>query len=141
MTQAAEPPRLGPPGFHPRACALRLRSVDVSEDIDDMQSDHREECPACLSPGLLNGDPIGTVDTSIGDDEVIQRQAMLPSSFECVACRLKISGFFKLSACGMGNASPRLHSTHQLSISTSRQRMIFEDARRDGKGYEVDNNE
>jgi len=59
-------------------------------------------------PGLLNGDPIGTVDTSIGDDEVIQRQAMLPSSFECVACRLKISGFFKLSACGMGNASPRL---------------------------------
>jgi hypothetical protein len=29
---------------------------------------------------------------------------MLPSSFECVACNLKISGISKLSACGLGDA-------------------------------------
>jgi hypothetical protein len=29
---------------------------------------------------------------------------MLPSSFECVACHLKISGLSKLSACGLGDA-------------------------------------
>lgn len=44
-----------------------------------------ERCPPCNSPRLLDDDPIGTVYTSIEDDEVIQRQGMLPSKFECVA--------------------------------------------------------
>lgn len=140
MNQAAEPPRLGPPCFHPRACALRLRSVDVREDID-RQSGHREECPACHSLGLLNGDPTGTVDTSIGHDEVIQRQGMPPSTFQCVACWLKISGFSKLSAYGMVNAFTETSSytaTEYFNIYTE---VDFEDARRDGQGYEMDNNE
>ena len=34
----------------------------------------------------------------------MQRQTMLPSSFECLACKLKISGISKLSACGLGDA-------------------------------------
>jgi hypothetical protein len=29
---------------------------------------------------------------------------MLPSSFECIACGLKILGLSKLSACGLGDA-------------------------------------
>ena len=33
----------------------------------------------------------------------MQRQAQLPSSFECIACGLRISGFSKLSACGLGD--------------------------------------
>lgn len=68
------------------------------------QSGHRVSCPACKSTALLHGSPIGAVSTKIEEDEVIQRQSMLPSSFECIACGLKISGFSKLSACGLGNA-------------------------------------
>lgn len=34
----------------------------------------------------------------------MQKQMMLPSEFECVACGLKISGLSKLSACGLGDA-------------------------------------
>lgn len=67
-------------------------------------SGHRVECPACGSPALLQGSPSGPVATTVGDDEVIQRQTMLPTSFECIACGLKISGFSKLSACGLGDA-------------------------------------
>ena len=68
------------------------------------QSGHRVKCPACESPSLLQGSPSGAVSTKISEDEMIQRQSMLPSSFECIACRLKISGFSKLSSCGLGDA-------------------------------------
>ncbi len=65
---------------------------------------HRVECPSCGSQALLYGTASGPVSTNVGDDEVVQRQTMLPSSFECVACGLKITGYSKLSACGLGNA-------------------------------------
>ncbi|KAA0694332.1 hypothetical protein DT594_12410 [Halopseudomonas laoshanensis] len=69
------------------------------------QSGHRVECPSCASVALLHGAPVGAVSTEINDeeDEVVQRQSMLPSSFECIACGLKISGFSKLSACDLGD--------------------------------------
>jgi len=68
------------------------------------QSGHRVECPACKSTSLLHGAPVGPVSTEIDEDVVIQRQSMLPSAFECIACGLKISGISKLSACGLGDA-------------------------------------
>ncbi len=67
-------------------------------------SGHRVECPSCKAPALLQGNPTGAVTTEIQEDEVIQRQTMLPSAFECIACGLKISGFSKLSACNLGDA-------------------------------------
>jgi hypothetical protein len=65
---------------------------------------HRVDCPACASPALIRGSGQGSVSTVISDDEVVQKQNMLPSSFECIACGLKISGLSKLSACGLGDA-------------------------------------
>ena len=65
---------------------------------------HRVNCPACGSPALVQGNPSGTVTTDMNGDVVVQRQSMLPSVFECIACELRIAGFSKLSACGLGNA-------------------------------------
>lgn len=65
---------------------------------------HRVECPSCKSPALLQGSSTGPVSTELDDDEVLQKQTMLPVIFECIACGLKISGFSKLSACGLGDA-------------------------------------
>jgi hypothetical protein len=65
---------------------------------------HRATCPACGSAALLRGSPQGSVSTDIRQDLVVQKQTMLPSAFECVACGLKISGLSKLSACGLGDA-------------------------------------
>jgi hypothetical protein len=65
---------------------------------------HRTKCPACGSPALIRGSMQGVVTTEVGEDVIVQKQTMLPSSFECVACDLKISGLSKLSACGLGDA-------------------------------------
>jgi hypothetical protein len=65
---------------------------------------HRAACPACGCSALLRGSPQGSVSTDIRQDIVVQKQTMLPSAFECVACGLKISGLSKLSACGLGDA-------------------------------------
>jgi hypothetical protein len=64
---------------------------------------HRSSCPACASPAITRGTGRGAVSTEIDDDgDIIQRQTMLPSSFECIACGLKVVGLSKLSACGLG---------------------------------------
>ena len=70
------------------------------------QAGHRVDCPACGSPALLQGSPSGAVSTEIDEreEEVIQRQTMLPTSFQCIACGLRISGLSKLAACGLGDA-------------------------------------
>lgn len=68
------------------------------------QAGHRTKCPACDSPSLLSGSRHGPVTTEFGEDEVVQKQTMLPSAFECIACGLRISGFSKLSAAGLGDA-------------------------------------
>jgi hypothetical protein len=67
---------------------------------------HRVQCPACGSPALVRGSSHGVVTTEVREDEdvIVQRQNVLPSSFECVACELKIAGLSKLSACGLGDA-------------------------------------
>ncbi|MCW3177871.1 MULTISPECIES: hypothetical protein [Acinetobacter] len=68
------------------------------------QIGHRVECPSCKLTAILQGSPIGNVTTDINEDadEVIQYQFMSPVSFECIACGLKISGYSKLSTCGLG---------------------------------------
>ena len=64
---------------------------------------HRTKCPACGSPALIHGSRHGAVTTEISEDMIVQTQSMMPSSFECVACDLRISGLSKLSASGLGD--------------------------------------
>ncbi len=43
--------------------------------------------------------------TEIGEyDDIIEKQNMKPSNFECVACGLKISGYSKLMHCGLADS-------------------------------------
>jgi hypothetical protein len=65
---------------------------------------HRVKCPACGSPALIRGSGHGVVTTEVSEDVIVQRQTVVPSSFQCVACDLKIAGLSKLSACGLGDA-------------------------------------
>lgn len=66
---------------------------------------HRVTCPACGSPAIVRGSTHGPVRTVIDEDgDVVQKQMMLPSSFECIACGLKISGLSKLASSGLGDA-------------------------------------
>jgi DNA-directed RNA polymerase subunit RPC12/RpoP len=105
------------------------------------QTGHRIACPACGSQALIRGNPHGTVTTSVNDDEVVQRQAMLPSAFECIACGLRISGLSKLSACGLGDvfsAKSTYTAAEFFGLYTEDE---LEEARAEGPKYEDDFNE
>jgi hypothetical protein len=64
---------------------------------------HRVTCPACGSVALLQGKAAGEAKRTVDDDGIYERQVMKPESFSCVACGLKIAGFSKLLAAGLGN--------------------------------------
>ncbi len=82
----------------------QLASLSQATSWASRHTGHRAVCPACNSPSLLRGSSHGSVTTQIDGDFVVQRQTMLPSSFECIACGLRILGLSKLSACGLGDA-------------------------------------
>ncbi|MEQ9266300.1 MAG: hypothetical protein RLN81_13810 [Balneolaceae bacterium] len=64
---------------------------------------HRLNCPSCNSKALVFGNSIGTISKTIDEDTITEKQNYLPSHFECVACGLKINGYSKLNACGLGD--------------------------------------
>ena len=66
-------------------------------------SGHRAKCPACGSNALIQGAATGAISIKLQEDNIVQRQSLFPSSFECIACGLRITGLSKLSACGLGD--------------------------------------
>ncbi len=102
---------------------------------------HRVECPACQSPALTQGRPSGTVSTSVDDDEVVQRQMMLPSSFECIACGLRISGLSKLSVCGLADAYTAKSTYSAAEFFSLYTEDELEEARNEMPEFEEDFNE
>jgi hypothetical protein len=64
---------------------------------------HRIPCPACASVALLHGKAAGAPKRTVDDSGISERQVMKPEAFSCVACGLKILGYSKLLAAGLGN--------------------------------------
>lgn len=102
---------------------------------------HRVDCPSCGSQALLHGTVSGPVTTKIGEDEVAQRQTMLPSSFECIACGLKITGYSKLSACGLGDVFSEKTTYTAAEFFELYTEDDLEEARAELPEYEPDFNE
>lgn len=95
---------------------------------------HRVSCPSCASVALLHGSPAGPESSGYKDGMIVTRQPMLPSTFECTACGLKIVGYSKLNACGLGGTFSSTSYTDPIDY--------FEDDFRDRfSGLEEDNNE
>lgn len=95
---------------------------------------HRVSCPSCGSVAVLHGSLAGTESSTYKDGLIVTRQPMLPSSFECAACGLKIVGYSKLNACGLGGTFTSTSYTDPIDY--------FEDDFRDRySGMEDDNNE
>ena len=82
----------------------RENLMKQAELLSSRNVGHRVECPSCASASLLQGSAMGPPVKTIEDDMIIEKQSMLPSHFECVACGLKVLGFAKLNACGLGDA-------------------------------------
>jgi hypothetical protein len=105
------------------------------------QTGHRAKCPSCGSPALVQGTPSGAVATTIADDDVVQRQAVLPSMFECIACGLRISGLSKLVAAGLGDAFTEKSTYTAAEFFGLYTEDELAEARQEGPEYEDDFNE
>jgi hypothetical protein len=64
---------------------------------------HRVVCPSCGCTATVLGDPFGKDNIEHGFGEIIVRQSILPTKFNCIACELKLNGYNVLSAAGIGN--------------------------------------
>ncbi len=105
------------------------------------QAGHRVECPSCYSASLIQGSSSGTVTTNVDGDNVVRRQTKLPSSFECIACGLRISGFSKLSACGLGDAFTATTTYSAAEFFELYTKDELNEARNDMPEFEEDFNE
>ena len=81
----------------------RIKLSKQAETLSTRQHGHRVECPSCNSIALIYGVSTGPPTTIINDDSIVEKQTMLPSSFKCIACGLKILGYSKLAACNLGD--------------------------------------
>jgi hypothetical protein len=68
---------------------------------------HRVVCPACGAKSWVTGEPISRQDTRLEGSSVVERVSMLPTSFACVACGLKLTGHSELQAVGLGGQFTR----------------------------------
>jgi hypothetical protein len=124
----------------------RTISSSQSQVWASREKGHRVQCPACKNTGLLRGAPQGTVTTKVNDDEIIQKQTVIPASFECIACGLRIAGLSKLVACGLGNAFTETSTSSAADFFGLYTEDDMEHARANIQdsgdfGFEDDNNE
>ena len=105
-----------------------------AEDRSTRADGHRVQCPSCESAALVHGAPAGSQASTYKNEMIVLRQPMLPSHFECKACGLKIVGYSKLSACGLGGTFTATAYADPVDY--------FEDDFRDRfSGMDEDNNE
>jgi hypothetical protein len=64
---------------------------------------HRVTCPACQCVSTVIGEPYGKDTIENTNNEIIVRQSILPTKFNCTACELKLNGYNSLSAAGIAN--------------------------------------
>lgn len=92
---------------------------------------HRVACPACGCTALVQGKAVGEAKQTVDGDEICERQVMKPESFSCIACGLKITGFSKLLAAGLGDtytSTSRYDAVEFFEINMEeRVRSIMED--------------
>lgn len=67
-----------------------------------LQRHHRVECPACKCVATVQGRVFGKEHVINEETEIIVRQAVTPTSFECPACGLKLDGYAQLDVAGLG---------------------------------------
>jgi len=63
---------------------------------------HRIDCPACQCVATVQGRAFGKEHITPHDGEIVVRQAVVPTSFACSACGLKLEGYTQLETAGLG---------------------------------------
>lgn len=114
--------------------AEREKLHKQAETLATRHVGHRVSCPSCQGISLVQGSPCGAPIQNLEDDHVVEKQPILPSIFECTACGLKISGYSKLNACGLGD-------TYTTTSYYEASEYFGIDSENEWHGMEEDNNE
>lgn len=96
------------------------------------QAGHRVNCPSCASQALVVGEPVTAPTQKLEDGEITETQEYLPNRFECIACGLKINGFSRLAAVGLGERYKKTQVYDAAEYYAPQDNY---------EGYEDDNNE
>ena len=76
----------------------RLKAeAQTNSNILATRGHHRVDCPACLCMATIFGEPSGKERTENHENEIIVRQTIIPTKFDCTACELKLNGYKSLS--------------------------------------------
>lgn len=81
----------------------KAKLMKQAEAVSLRHYGHRIDCPSCSCTALIQGKAAGAPKRDVDDDGISERQLMKPESFQCLACGLKITGYSKLLAAGLGD--------------------------------------
>lgn len=90
---------------------LVVRAKKNSEKLA-FSGHHKVTCPACQCVATVHGEPYGKENIEHKAAEIIVRQSILPTKFDCIACDLKLTGYGALSAAGIAD-----HYTRRVTYS------------------------
>lgn len=71
------------------------------------QRHHRVVCPACNNKATVQGTPFGSENVTHTADEIIVKRPVIPNTFACAACDLKLNGYAELIAANLGDQYTR----------------------------------
>ena len=76
---------------------------------------HRIKCPACGAQSWVKGEEVSDQGTKLVGGKIVERTAMLPTFFECIACGLKLTGHAELHVAEIGGQFTRSRSYDPFS--------------------------
>ena len=88
----------------------REAATKAAADAADMlayQRHHQVTCPACGSKATVQGTPFGRENITNDEDGIVIKQAVVPHSFSCIACNLKLDGYPELNTANLGDQYTR----------------------------------
>lgn len=84
-----------------------LRQSEASAKKVVTSGGHRVLCPACKAKSWVTGEEVSRQETILEGDQIVERSAMLPTMFHCIACGLKLAGHAELHVAGIGGQFTR----------------------------------
>ncbi len=85
----------------------RMAEAEKRGELLSRQRHHRVKCPACGCIATVQGFPFGEAVIVHGDGEIIEKISVLPETFECAACSLKLKGHAELNVAEVGEVYTR----------------------------------
>lgn len=64
---------------------------------------HKVICPACSCIATVHGNEFGKLQIENTGEEIITRRSVIPNSFSCSGCGLKLNGYAQLVAAGVAD--------------------------------------